>query len=195
MPKYGPDVSAWSSELKPSHARTLLAECKKSNVSKYLPPIHYAKCIGVYDGDTITVAAPLYPGVLNSFSLRLDGYDSPEMRTKNKGEKEIAIIARDKLKELLTGALLRVDVKKYDKYGRPLADVYIQSYDDGHAPLEISVNQWMLQHRLGIAYDGGTKLKVNWPLFYHEGKLRERNLKRFISKKKMTEVSRSAFVR
>lgn len=48
----------------------------------------------VYDGDTITIATRLGgTGSLYRFSVRLLAIDTPEKRTKNKEEKEIAMKA------------------------------------------------------------------------------------------------------
>ena len=52
-----------------------------------------AKVVNVYDGDTIKVVI-LFHNKLTRF-LRMTGYDSPELRTKNQNEKAAAIKARD----------------------------------------------------------------------------------------------------
>ena len=70
--------------------------CRKSinweNTKPFIPNIKYAKVIKVYDGDTITIAAKIHPLDSNyyRFSVRLAHIDCPELKTKNKDEKNYA---------------------------------------------------------------------------------------------------------
>jgi endonuclease YncB( thermonuclease family) len=118
----------------------------------FVPPILVGKVIKVYDGDTITIASKL-PNTENPiyrFSVRLHGIDSAEIKGKTANEKRIAIEARDKLHELIFGKMVHLKNISTEKYGRILADVYL---DDLH------VNQWMLDNNLAVLYDGGTKIR------------------------------------
>jgi endonuclease YncB( thermonuclease family) len=62
-------------------------------------PIKYGQVIKVYDGDTITIATPLFNGdevphiETYRFNIRLRGINTPELRTKN-NQKEMAIESR-----------------------------------------------------------------------------------------------------
>ena len=82
------------------------------------------------------------------FPVRLKGIDSPEIKTKNEEEKKAAIISRDKLNDLIYGKIVLLTNVSTEKYGRVLADVHFGS---------THVNDWMLQHKLAVPYDGGTK--------------------------------------
>jgi len=117
----------------------------------FVPPIHSGKVVKVYDGDTITIASK-YPGVTDSplyrFSVRLNGIDSAEIKGKTFAEKEQAILARDALSKLILNQIVVLKNLSTEKYGRILADVYL---DDVH------INQWMLDHKYAVPYDGGTK--------------------------------------
>ena len=87
--------------------------------------------IKVYDGDTITIATKLpYPdSPLYRFSVRLLGIDTPEIKTKDKNEKKIAEIARDKLKKKILNEIVELKDLGIDKYGRVLAYVRYNGRD------------------------------------------------------------------
>lgn len=81
------------------HASSFWKNVRYPNTQKFVPPIMYGKVVNVHDGDTITVASPLfnttYP--IYRFSVRLRGVESPEFRESSEYEKELAIIARNAL--------------------------------------------------------------------------------------------------
>lgn len=121
------------------------------NTKPYVPAVEYGKVIKVYDGDTITIAAKLhedYP--VNRFSVRLNGIDAPELKSKNENEKNHAVISRDALKEKILGRIVRLENVKTEKYGRLLADVYLH---------DMNICEWLLLENYAVAYDGGTKSK------------------------------------
>jgi len=131
----------------------------------YIPNVTYGKVIKVYDGDTITVASKI-PGLKKSpiykFSIRLNGIDCPEMRTHNDDEKEIAIKARDALSDRIMHKDVFLKNIKTEKYGRLLCDVYID--DD-------NLNEWMIQKRYAVSYNGGTKISPESWKNYHENNI------------------------
>ncbi len=127
----------------------------------FVVPVKEGKVIKVYDGDTITVQfkLPFKSSPLYKISVRLNGIDCPELKTKNEVEKQCSQIAKQKVSDLLMGKVVQFKNVKMEKYGRLLADVY---YNDK------SVNQWLLDNHLAIAYDGGTKEPPkNW-MTYHK---------------------------
>lgn len=109
--------------------------------------IKYGKVIKVYDGDTITIATK-FNGKISSFVVRLSGIDTPEIKTKNAKEKQLAIKARDGLKDLIFHKIIRLDNIQNEKYGRILADIYIDN---------IHINRWMIESNYADDYDGGKK--------------------------------------
>ena len=120
----------------------------------FIPEIRAGKIVRVYDGDTVTIAARMQiDGVdipkLFRYSVRLRRIDSPEMKTKNKKEKELAIKSRDALSQLIMGKMVSFIDVEYDKYGRILAEVLTE---DG-----INVSDWMIKCGYAVTYDGGTK--------------------------------------
>lgn len=65
-----------------------LEDCTYTNTEKFnfKNKLFKAKCVKVYDGDTITVVFMIF-GEFYKFSVRMDGYDSPEMKPKTKDPK------------------------------------------------------------------------------------------------------------
>jgi len=130
------------------------------NTIPFIPPITEGKVVKVYDGDTITVATklPYENSPYYRFSVRLKGIDCPEIKTKNKDEKECAILARDFLSNLLMDKMVVLKDVELEKYGRILAYVY---YEDQH------VSDMLCENRLAVKYDGGTKqCPTNWMDYY-----------------------------
>lgn len=144
-----------------------------ANTVPFVPPVESGVVIKVYDGDTITVAAmPLTPfcgiacaeaahaGPMYRFAVRLRGIDAPELKGSGPAERAAAVAARDALAGLLLGRAVALRNRGAEKYGRLLADVYLPgapaSAHDG-AAADLFVNQWMLENRHAVAYDGGAK--------------------------------------
>ena len=128
----------------------------------FIPPINSGRVIKVYDGDTITVASKI-PNLKNSqiykFSVRLNGIDTPEIKGSNEDEKNIAIKARDALSKKIMDKDVYLKNVKTEKYGRLLCDVYLGNE---------SLNQWMLDQRYAVKYDGGTKnCPISWEKYYN----------------------------
>ncbi|AAR26980.1 FirrV-1-P2 [Feldmannia irregularis virus a] len=90
----------------------------------------------VYDGDTCTVAWIDHRGKKVRMSCRIRDIDTPEMRDKSVHERELAVQARDKLRDAVLHQHVTIKNPSSDKYGRILADLQTD-----HAP---SVAQHML---------------------------------------------------
>ena len=122
----------------------------------FIPPILYGKVIKVYDGDTITIAArlPFNGSPIYRFSVRLAHIDSPEIRGESKMENRLAIESRDALHKLIFGKIIELKNNGKEKYGRLLADLYYNG---------LYVNQWMLDNKYAVIYDGGKKIRpIEW---------------------------------
>ena len=134
-----------------------------NEVTKLIPIIKKdAFVIKVYDGDTITIIyenesdKKVYKG-----SVRLRGIDTPELRTKNKNEKEIALEAKKEMVELVYKRYIKLKNIDYDKYGRILADIYVKN---------INISEYMVNKRFAVKYDGGTKnIPTDWKEYYEKG--------------------------
>jgi len=126
------------------------------DTKQFIPPISCGKVIKVYDGDTITIASkipntdlPIY-----RFRVRLSRIDSAEIKGITNIEKNMAIKARDALHELIFGKIVTLKNVSIEKYGRILADVYLE---------DIDISKWMLDNKYAVAYDGGKKLRpLEW---------------------------------
>ena len=120
------------------------------NTILFKVPIQSGKVIKVYDGDSITIAAklPYDDSKYYRFSVRLNGIDTPEIKGKNEDEKEAAKNAREALSKLILNKKVILKNVDNEKYGRILADVYLG---------EIHINDWLIQERYAVRYDGGTK--------------------------------------
>ena len=116
----------------------------------FVPPVNKGVVIKVYDGDTITIAAklPYAESPIYRFSVRLNGIDCPEMKTANAAEKECATIAKKFVSDLVMNRVVTLKNVQTEKYGRILADVYVG---------ELHINKLLVEKRLAIGYDGGTK--------------------------------------
>lgn len=116
-----------------------------------------AKLLSNYDGDTCRMAIE-WKGVIGKITVRMDGYDSPEMKpalsNPNRDKiKENAVKAKEFLKEQLTSnEIVWLKSSGFDKYGRILGTIY-QTKES-----KISVNQIMIDNNHGYVYNGGTKM-------------------------------------
>jgi hypothetical protein len=61
----------------------------------------YCRVVNVYDGDTITVVLNIFDGFYK-FSVRMNGIDTCEIKSKNEKNKELACFARSRLISLIT---------------------------------------------------------------------------------------------
>ena len=129
----------------------------------FVPPVEKGVVIKVYDGDTITIASKLpYPeSKLYRFSVRLNEIDCPEIKSKDENEKQCAQIAKQEMSDLVLNKIVTLKNVDTEKYGRILADVYIG---------DLHVNKHMIEKRLAVTYDGGTKISPsNWMIYYYKG--------------------------
>lgn len=131
------------------------------DTTAFVPPIEKGFVIKVYDGDTITIASklPYKESKLYRFSVRLKGIDCPEIKGRDENEKECAQLAKQELTNLVMNKMVTLKNLQTEKYGRILADVYIG---------ELHLNKHMIEKRLAIEYDGGTKMNpINWMNYYN----------------------------
>jgi len=70
------------------------------------------------------------------------------MKTKSPVEKELAQKAQKCLSELIFGKIVYLTDVGMDKYGRVLANVYLE---------QINLSKWMLDNGHAVQYNGGTK--------------------------------------
>jgi endonuclease YncB( thermonuclease family) len=108
-----------------------------------------AKCVNVYDGDTIKAVFP-YMGKVFRWNCRIGGIDTPEVSRASEEEKILGKVSRDVARGLLLGKMVSLSCKKFDKYGRLLVDVELEDGAD-YASKMISTGH-------AKPYNGGTKV-------------------------------------
>ena len=109
-----------------------------------------SRVISVYDGDTFRVDIDSLPPIVGkNIPIRLNGVDTPEIRGKCKYEKDLALEARDFVRNKLANAKeIKLTKLQRGKYFRVVADVYV----DG-----VSLEQELLENKLAYKYSGGKK--------------------------------------
>jgi micrococcal nuclease len=136
-------------------------DIKWEDTIEFTFPIKGGQVIKVYDGDTITIASklPFDDSPLYRLSVRLNGIDTPEIKGKTDDEKTAAKNARNALTGLVMNKYVTLQNIQTEKYGRILADVYLDS---------LHINQWMIKERYAVSYEGKTKISPSSWLKYHE---------------------------
>jgi len=116
--------------------------------NEFVPGLINARVVSIYDGDTFTVDATPWPGVTIRVSVRVDGVDTPEIRGKCQVEKDMAIEAREFVKETIGENVHLVNVRHGKYAGRVVAKVLVNGQD--LAALIIGAG-------LGRPYQGGAR--------------------------------------
>lgn len=135
----------------------LISGCSNHSCQNTDTTFHCVKYLRNYDGDTITFKiSGEHPIISDSIGVRVNGVDTPEIKTKNACEKQKAKEARDFVKERLSKAQ-RIDLKDVQrgKYFRIVANVIYN---------QKNLSEELLKNELAVPYDGGKKKKINWCL-------------------------------
>ena len=117
-------------------------------MSKGINYLYKAKVISVYDGDTCRADIELGFGTtLKNKTIRLSGIDTAEIRSE---DKENAIKARDRLRELILGKEVTIQTMKdrTGKYGRIIATIYLD---------DMNVNEVLVEEGLAKKTSTGKK--------------------------------------
>lgn len=104
----------------------------------------------VYDGDSVHAVFSL-KGEYSRWVCRLNGIDTPELRSTDDAEKERAILIRDELRIKILYKQVSLKCYDFDKYGRLLVDIHC---DNEH------INKWLIDSGYANEYFGGFKEKV-----------------------------------
>jgi len=110
-----------------------------------------SKVINVYDGDTFRVDINSLPPIVGkNIPIRVNGVDTPEIRGKCQYERNLALEARDFVRDKLSNAKeIKLTNLQRGKYFRVVANVLV----DG-----VSLEQELLDNKLAYRYGGGKKL-------------------------------------
>lgn len=126
----------------------------KTNTKKKTTDFENVQVISVYDGDTFKVKLSCDKDVLcQAVSVRVKGIDTPEIKSKNKCEKEKAKQAKAFTKSFLESGTVNLKSCDRDKYFRLLCDVEVNKKD---------LAQSLIKEKLAVKYDGGKKQTIDW---------------------------------
>ena len=109
-----------------------------------------SRVISVYDGDTFRVDIDSLPPIVGkNIPIRLNGVDAPEIQGKCQQEKDLALEARDFVRNKLANAKeIKLTKLQRGKYFRVVANVYVDGF---------SLEQELLENKLAYKYSGGKK--------------------------------------
>ncbi|MGM0423045.1 MAG: thermonuclease family protein [Pseudomonadota bacterium] len=109
-----------------------------------------AEVIRVIDGDTFDVRAQIWVGHFIETRIRINGLDTPELRSQCEAERQHAEEAKLALSDLLQdGRIVLTDIQNGKYAGRVLARA--------QTPGGIDVSDFMIDQGLGRTYDGGKR--------------------------------------
>jgi len=114
--------------------------------------VKISKVISVYDGDTIRVNIDSFPDIIGkNIRIRIKGIDAPEIKGKCQKEIDLAILARDYLRNFINQSS-QIELRNIErgKYFRIVGELYI----DGENISRVLIEE-------GLAYE------------YHRGKKRD----------------------
>lgn len=114
-----------------------------------------AKPYSVYDGDTANFIFK-FNDHFARYRFRMIGYNTPEIRSPDPKEKERAIKARDYLANRINGKKCLLYLGDFDKYGRPLCDIYLIEDENNLNPETIfncHINSEMIAKGYGVPYN------------------------------------------
>jgi micrococcal nuclease len=111
------------------------------------------KCTKVIDGDTFEAMVDLGFNTWISITIRLNGINTPESRTKDKEEKVKGLAAKLRLQQIMEFNKNEFSFISHgvEKYGRCLAEVFVNTLG------EISIQKTLITEGHGKEYDGGKR--------------------------------------
>ena len=111
---------------------------------------HWGGGNGCYDGDTLTVEAALWPGLVWTGNVRILGVDTPEIHGECEQEKRWALASRNYVRKLLIDETIILSDLEHDVYGgRVPATVHLENGD--------RLSELLIAGNYGRAYDGGMR--------------------------------------
>ena len=105
--------------------------------------IFNAVIYNVVDGDTVDALIDLGFGIYTKQRLRLLGINASELNSKDASEREKATKAKDYLISEVLGKDVIIHSKSKDKYGRYLADIYVN---------DLNINDLLINKGLAEVY-------------------------------------------
>lgn len=112
-----------------------------------------AKVCKIHDPDTITVIFKFKKEFIK-LNVRLEGIDAPEQHSKKETESSVCKLGIKALTNLIQGKIVNIHFGDFDKYGRVLARIELNSQISGGG---LSVNNWLIESGYAREYVGGKK--------------------------------------
>ena len=97
----------------------------------------------VYDGDTVHAVFAIEEQGYFRWSCRLAGINTPELRSTDLEERDLAQKAKVALAEKVLYQQVRIRLGKFEKYGRLLATIYLK---------DTNVNEWLISEGYAKPY-------------------------------------------
>ena len=112
--------------------------------------VKISKVISIYDGDTLRVNIDSFPDIIGkNIRIRIKGIDAPEIKGKCQKEIDLAIMARDYLRNAINqSSLIELRNIERGKYFRIVGELYI----DGE-----NISKGLIKEKLVYIYHGGKK--------------------------------------
>ena len=116
----------------------------------------------VVDGDTIKCTIDLGFSTWKKITVRVEGINTPESRTRDKEEKKLGLAAKARLVEILgcNNNKCILKVSGLGKFGRALASVYVDTLSPTSSKTsitEINVNAQLIEEGHAVAYYRGKR--------------------------------------
>lgn len=105
--------------------------------------VYHATILNIVDGDTVDAEVDLGFNIFFKLRLRLNGINTMELRDPDPAKRELSVRAKTRITELLLGRKVIIESRKIDKYGRYLADIYLDS---------VNINQQLITEGLAVPY-------------------------------------------
>jgi len=112
--------------------------------------VKISKVISVYDGDTLRVNIDSFPDIVGkNIRIRIKGIDAPEIKGKCQKEIDLAIMARDYLRNAINQSS-QIELRNIErgKYFRIVGELYI----DGE-----NISNNLIERKLAYYYNGRKK--------------------------------------
>ena len=112
--------------------------------------VKISKVISIYDGDTLRVNIDSFPDIVGkNIRIRIKGIDAPEIKGKCQKEIDLAIMARDYLRNAINQSS-QIELRNIErgKYFRIVGELYI----DGE-----NISKSLIKEKLAYIYHGGKK--------------------------------------
>jgi len=112
--------------------------------------VKISKVISVYDGDTIRINIDSFPDIIGkNIRVRLKGIDAPEIKGKCQKENNLAIMAREYLRNAINKSN-QIELRNIErgKYFRIVGELYI----DGE-----NISKDLIKEKLAYIYHGGKR--------------------------------------